>query len=190
MKTLMTAALLAALALTGLAKADEPTKPTPAPTQATEKKVSLEELGSVLEQMGYTAQPVKDKQGKIVGYTIQVSRGGSNTSILLSLSPSKTRVWMYVGIMTFDEKVPATQELLLALLAKHDELWPAYVTYVPHWKQLVLSMSMDVTNFGPAALRVQLDRVLDKLQIVVDVVNKVQAAQEKGKEGGTPNPLP
>src|SRR4051812_33567103 len=106
MKTLITTALLAALAITGFAKADEPTKPT-APVQATEKKVTMEELGSVLERMGYNPKPAKDSDGKVVGFNIEYTRGSTTISISLSLSPSGTRVWMNVGVASFDEKYPA-----------------------------------------------------------------------------------
>jgi len=128
--------------------------------------------------MGFTPEVQRNKEGKIIGYQIQVTRGSSSVPISLALSPSGTRVWMQVGIVTFNERSPATQEVLLELLGKHDDLWPAYVVYYPNWKQIVLSMSMDVTNFGRATLRPQLDKMFDKAMIVID-------ALKKGRSGGS-----
>ena len=91
----------------------------------------------------------------------------------------------------FNDKDPATQELLLALLATHDELWPAYLVYYPTTKLVQLSMSMTAVGFGPATLRTNLEGMMDKLMIVAQAYKKVRDA-EKALEGGTggANPLP
>ncbi len=191
MKTLMTAVLLAALAATGFATGDEPAQPT-APAAPAAPKVTTEYLGDTLEKAGYAPRPVKNKDGKVTGHAVDLHRGTGTFTVYLDVTSNGGHIWLNVYAIKFTDKELATPELLLALLATHDQLYPAYLVYYPETKWVELSMSMTTAGFGPVALRTNLDRMMDKLVIVAEAYRKVRAAEQKAPEGGTggANPLP
>ena len=191
MKTLMTAVLLAALAATGFAKGDAPTQTT-APAAPAAPQLTTEYLGDTLEKAGYAPRPVKNKDGKVTGYFVDLTRGSTAATGYLHVTSNGGHIWLSFYAIKFTDKELATPELLLALLATHDQLYPAYLVYSPETKWVELSMSMTTAGFGPVALRTNLDRMMDKLLIVVEAYRKVRAAEQKALEGGTggANPLP
>lgn len=182
MKTLMTAVLFAALAATGFAHGDEPVKTT-APAKPAVTKVTTEELGAMLEKMGYAPRPRKDKDGKVTGYAVKLTRDSTTITVYLDVAGTGGNIWLSVNATKFTDKEPATPELLLAFLAAHDQLWPAYLVYYPETKWVELSMSMTAAGFGPATLRTNLDRMMDKFLIVAEAYKKARDAEKA--QGGT-----
>jgi hypothetical protein len=181
-KTLRTALFVAALALTGTAQGQETGKTAgKEPVKTAAKKVTTEDVGLVLEQMGYELQPNKDKDGKLKGYWFDLTRGGTTITLYVNVSPGGTVVWLDNNLITFDEKTPATTETLLGLLAEQDNLWPAYLTYYPKTKMLTLALPVEKA-LTPANIRAALDSFADKFQIVADAYKKVTASEAAAKE--------
>jgi hypothetical protein len=128
MKTLMAAVVVSALALGGIAAGQAPPVETPRP--ATPKKMTMEDLGKILEGLGLEPKPYKNADGVVTGYAVVYTRGQDRLTLSVSLSPSGTNVWLQAGMLQFNEKEPATANVLLALLAKHNEMWPAYADHL------------------------------------------------------------
>lgn len=189
MKTLMTAVLLAALTATGFARGDEPAKTT-APAKPAVTKVTTEELGALLEKMGYAPRPRKDKDGKVTGYAVELTRDSTTITVYLDVSSTGGNIWLNAIVTVFDDKEPATPELLLAFLSTHDQLWPAYLVYYPKANLVQLAMSMSTAGSGPATLRTNLESMADKHLIVAKAYKKARDAEKA--QGGTSgaNPLP
>jgi hypothetical protein len=177
MKTLMTAVLVSALTFTGLASGQTPPVETPKP--ATPKKMTVEELGKMLEGLGLEVKPFKNKDGEIVGYNVEYTRGSETLRLSLSMSPSGMNVWLNAGMLAFNEKNPATVNVLLAILGKHNEMWPAYVTYFPKDGWIDLSMPVQGPNFTPASLRQGLDTFMDKFILFREAYQKAKKEESK-----------
>jgi hypothetical protein len=189
MNKFMTAVLVASLAFTGLTQGQTP--PTDAPpaqdAKSTPQKFTYDDLGKMLESMGYTIHPQKDKEGKLYGFNIELTRGSQTVTFRISLSPSQEVIWLDMDLMAFNEKEPATPALLLKFFGEHDKLWPAYMVYYANINRLQMSMPLKGPNFTPALIRTTLDSFVDKLQIVKDAYAAVKKEEAKSKD---PSPLP
>jgi|GEM_PF-2408890 len=193
MKTIITAAILTALSLTNFAKAEQPTPPpgdTPNKQQTT-KKLTTEELGEMLDNLGYATRPSKNKDGKIVGYYFDLSRGSTKITLYASVSAG-TNIWIDTNMITFDDKTPPTTEMLLAFLGTQDQLWPAYLVYYPKTKLVQMALSVEVAGLTPTILNKKIESMMDKFNIVLEAYKKVKAAEQKAQDVGKPdaNPLP
>ena len=180
MKTLMTAAVFALFAFAGSAKADLPNLTGNKPT--TGKKVTTSELGDALEDAGYSPKAVKNKDKKVIGYEVEVKRGDTTITVYMYAAEGNRNLWLEVNMITLDEKNPPTQELLLAFLGTHDQLWPAYLVYYPKTKMVQMAMSMSADGFNSKALKGNLDKMMDKFLIVADVFKKVKTAEENAQK--------
>jgi hypothetical protein len=185
MKTLMAAVVVSALALGGIAAGQAPPVETPRP--ATPKKMTMEDLGKILEGLGLEPKPYKNADGVVTGYAVVYTRGQDRLTLSVSLSPSGTNVWLQAGMLQFNEKEPATANVLLALLAKHNEMWPAYADHTPKSGWVFLSMPVQGPNFTPASLRTGLDTFMDKFIIFREAYQKAKKEETKTQ---TPTPLP
>lgn len=182
MKKLMTAAILLALSVTGVARSDEGTKVAPAPVagKAEVKKIKIEQVGQMLEAMGYEPKETKDKEGKLDGYVVKVTRGNTIFTICIGVAKSETVVWVDTRVLNFDDKEVATVEAILEILAQQHKLWPAYVVYYKNGKILELSMPVEVRDLTPQKLRGSMDEILNKYFVVIEAI---KAAKPKA-----PNP--
>jgi hypothetical protein len=179
MKTLMTAAVFAVFTFTGVAKADLPNL-TGKPTTKV-KKVTTSEVRDALEDAGYSPKANKNKDGKIISYSVEVKRGDTTITVYMYAAEGNRNIWFEVDMITLDERNPPTKELLLAFLGTHDQLWPAYLVYYPKTKGVQMAMSMSADDFNTATLKGNLDKMMDKFLIVADVFKKVKAAEEKAQ---------
>ena len=188
MKTLTTAALLAALALTGLARGDEPIKPpATAPAKPAIKAVTLAELGQMLEDMGYAPKPAKDKDGAVYGYDVVLEASGTTVYCTAGVSPNGQVIWMHGRLArTADASTPA--EALLAMLAANIDLTPAAITYDPVSKKFDVVLTMPNGNVTPVGLRVALNQFARGVQQALAVWDKATAKAPMGTT--TPSPLP
>ncbi len=181
MSRIITAALLAAFAVTGTISAQ-----TPAPTnqeskdKAEAKTLTIEDVGAMLEAMGYTPRPGKDKDGKLVGYYVELTRGGNTVTAYLSMGGPN--IWIDTNFAVYNEKNPASVTLLLGLMAEHDRLWPAYLNFYPKTKVMQLAQPVIGPNITPAALRKGLDSFMDKWVIARDAYYKARAIEKEEAE--------
>ncbi|MBA4190359.1 MAG: hypothetical protein C0467_20420 [Planctomycetaceae bacterium] len=190
MKTLMTAAMLAALTLTSVVRADDMgTVKPPKPIESAKpvvKKVTVEELGQMLETMGYSPRPATDKDGKVVGYWVELTRGSITIRVLLDVAPSGTVVWVAANMIQFNDKTPASVDILLGLFAEQNKLWPAYLVFYPKTKMLELAMPLYAQELTPATVRTGLESYLNNVMLVLETYKAVKAKEL----APTADPLP
>ena len=185
MKTLMTAAILAALTLSATAFGQEPGKPDTNPTTKTGapksagKTVTVEELGEMLYAMGYETKPVTNKEGKTTGYKITVRSATWSIQTTVEISPSGNSIWISCTPKTgVDESAPPAA--VLAVLEQNHQIFPAYVTYFPKTKSLWLAYRLLNTDVTAAALRVAIDDYAEAVKATLTAWDKaVAVAKEK-----------
>jgi hypothetical protein len=181
MKTLL-AAMFAVLTFAGVANALPPIgRPAQTPEQNPRQKITTAQLGEALEALGYTPERNRDKDGKVLGYYIDVKRGDTTVTMYLSVASNGMNLWIDVNMVTLDEKNPPTSELLLAFLGTHDQLWPAYLVYLPKTKMVQMAMSVSSAGFDSDALKAKLNTMMDKFLIVAEVYKKAKAEEQKAQ---------
>jgi hypothetical protein len=183
MKKFIVATLLAAFAFNGTGMGETPAPAVPAAPATNNlpevKNITIEDLGQMLDAMGYSPRPGKNKEGKTIGYYVDLSSNGATITAYVTVGG--TNVWIDTNCITYDEKNPATVPLLLGFLAEHDRLWPAYLNYYPKTKvmQLAQSVTGPVTS---GALRKGLDSFMQKFLIVRDAYVKVKQIEKEEAE--------
>jgi hypothetical protein len=140
----------------------------------------------MLDTMGLSPRPRKDKDGKVIGYHIdQMTKLGKATYYLsVSGTGSSATIWVDANIAVFGDKNPATVALLTALLAEQDNLWPAYIVYYPKTKVLQLAMPLQNANPTPAQIQKTLTDFTVKCNTVLDTLAKVAKEDAATKEQG------
>ena len=119
-------------------------------------------LLAMLKNMGYAPRIEKTPKGNIYSLTIQ--RGTWTYYVDVSLSPSKTKLWLsgWLSALPRDEKVPA--ERLLALLEGSWTHGPAHFRYHRGFRQLNIGLCLDNREITPETLRTQLESFLDTMK--------------------------
>jgi hypothetical protein len=193
MKKLMTASILALMSLAGAARCDVVTGPAPAapgaPAATTapagkpaeQKTIKLEQVGQMLQAMGYEPKETKDKDGKLTGFVVKLTRNNLTFTICIGVAASETVVWLDTRCLDFKGDDVATAEALLEILAQQHKLWPAYVVHYKNGNVLELSMPVEVRDLTPQKLRTALDEMASKYFIVADAYKAA-----KTKVPGTP----
>lgn len=184
MKTLMTAVLLTGLTIAGFARAEEPVKQ---PVQA--KKVTLDELRTTLENMGYELKPSLS-DGKTVGYHLSMERSGITVYGTVWMSSNGESIWIYGTLArTADANTPA--EALLAMLTENWNIAPAIISHDPQTKKFKVSLVLQNSNITPATLRVALNQFATGVSQALGVWDKAIAKSKEKKEGkAAPSPQP
>lgn len=158
-----------ALLLTGVmtfnlpARADQPATPKPAPAAAPSiAPLTDESLQEMLEKMGYEAKVEKTNQGNI--YSVTIKRGTWTYIIDVSLSPSKTKLWLsgWLSVLPENEKIPVDK--LLGLLEGSWTYGPAHFRYHKAFRQLNLGLCLDNREITPAVLRDQLENFMETMK--------------------------
>lgn len=193
MKTLMIAAFLTALAIAGTAPSAEPVK-TPVPTPKSEpvkqagKQISVEELGTMLEAMGYELKPFNNKDGKLIGYSTQFESEGWTIYGTFEISEDGKKIWLFGKIApVVDESTAAS--VLLAMIGSSDELSPAYLTYLPKSKKFEIVLPLTNGNMNPAAIRGAISTYGKAVKHALKTWDKaVATAKEKAEMGEAPTP--
>ena len=172
MKTLMTAAMLAALTLTAAAFGREPgkgdTNPTTKaePTKMAGKKVTIEELGEMLAAMGYEPKPCNDKNGKLVSYDVTFASDGYTIHGSFEIT-SDGRLWVHGTLAPVaDESTPPA--VLLAMLGVNDRVHPAYLVYSAKTKNFHVMLPFANGNVTPAVLRTNIDAYGNAVKAVLN----------------------
>lgn len=187
MKTILTATLLTALTLASTARSEDSgtTKPIE-PTKSAVKKITIEELGQMLEPMGYAPRPALSKEGKLLGYWVELTRSSTTFRVFIDVAPSGTVVWVSSNMIQFNEKTPASIDTLLGLIAEQNKLWPAYQVFYPKSKMLELAMPLHVQELNRATIRTGLESFLSNAMIVLETYKAAKAKEQ----APTADPLP
>lgn len=184
MKNFLTAMMVAGLGLTTLsARAQESTGPItpvkPGPVTPAEQPVvqglSLEQLGSLLQQLGYNPRASRDQAGKVIGYNLEFSSKGWTMRLYVSLSKSGTVIWLDSGVGRIVDPAGVSRGSLLKLLGEHDRLWPSYVCYYPATGKVLLVMPIQNRGVTAATLKKEIDSFASKLQQMITLFKASQA---------------
>jgi hypothetical protein len=192
--TLMTAGLV----LTGFSRGDDPFKGQQTEAAKTEKtklvgkKVTMEELGQMLEIMGYELKPFKDKdgrpmtdkEGKPVGYVFTIKSGTWTIPCEVSLSGSKENIWFCSVLVTLSEGSPVPTEAILAMLESNGPTYPNYLCYNRSAKSVEFNFLLKNGTVTVATLREAIDGYTTAVKDLVNTWKKAgaEAEQRKAKE--------
>jgi hypothetical protein len=114
------AAATLTLGLAGTTPARDPDKGSPGEVaKAAGKKLTVGELGQLLEAMGYEPKPVKNKDGKLVGYDIVIKSGTWTIYCCAEISPSTNYVWFSWTLVSLKDHPAVPPEALLAMLEEN-----------------------------------------------------------------------
>jgi hypothetical protein len=161
-KTLTATALTMVLGLAAMGLAQTgpvttpPPNPMPGPT-AEAGALTEESLKTMLTNLGYAPTESKGSNGNTLFY-IKVTRGNTEYSPFVCLSPSKTKIWVqaYLGDMNADEGTRA-----LKLLELNLKTGPSHFVYTPADKKVYLFSPRDNRGFTPKDLKEQIETMLD-----------------------------
>jgi hypothetical protein len=186
---LMTAALLTSLTLlAGTARSDEFPKPPVGGKKGdgakAGKKLNAEELGEMLEMMGYDPKPAKNKNGEVVGYHLTMQSDGITMYCTIEVSQNGQVIWVYGSLApVVDQTCPS--EVLLAMLQTNLRISPAAINYSPVTKKFEVLLTLANTNMTPAGMKTAINQFSEGVKQALMTWQK--ATTEKVKD---PTPLP
>ena len=195
MKTFMTAALVAALAISAAAFGQEPGAPgklEPNPTKSEPvkqagKKVTLEDLGEMLTAMGYEPKPFNNKDGKLMGYDLTFQYDGWTIYGSFEVQ-SDGRIWLYGGLApVVDESTPPA--VLVAMLEASDKAFPSHLLYSSKTKKFTVFLPITNGNVTPASLRGSIETYSKSVKTTLNVYSTAKEKAEaiaKEKAAGQP----
>ena len=146
---LMAGALVVALGLSS-AKADE----QPAGKSTVLTNESLKEM---LVNLGFEPQEVKSTAGDPM-YLVTLKRDNWTLAVYVSISPSKTKIWMSAPVADLPQADKVSATALEKLLALNDNLGPTH--FCLKGRRLYLCVSLDNVDVAPKQLRTEIDGVL------------------------------
>jgi len=196
MKTLMTAAMIAALTLSAVAFGQQPGKPEadpmkPEPAKPVGKKVTIEDLNQMLQAMGYETKPYNDKEGKLLGYDVTFHSDGWTIYGDLQVQ-ADGQIWLR-GWLTplVDEKTPPA--MLVAMLEASDKVIPAHLLYSAKTKKFVVYLPIANGNVTPVSLRSSIEVFVGAVKAALNSWSNAKAkveaiAKEKEAEGQPEKP--
>jgi hypothetical protein len=147
------------------ARADEPAKPAPIPSQPAVQAVpplTDAALLEMIQKMGYEAQIEKTDKGNI--YSLNIKRGTWTYIIDVSLSPSKTKLWLSGWLSELPPNEKISVDKLLDLLEGSWTYGPAHFRYHKKFRQLNIGLCLDNREISPAVLREQLESFMETMK--------------------------
>jgi hypothetical protein len=186
MKTLTTAATIAALALCSAAFGQGPGRPDAdqaakgEPVKQPGKALTPAELGDMLRAMGYEAKPVSDKDGKLVGQSVSYESEG--WTIYCSFQILGNRLWLHTTLApVVDETTPAA--VLLAMHEVSDSIFPACLFYAKDSKKFSVLLPVPNEGVTAAALRGHIETYTRAVKAALNAYSKAVAAAKEKAEG-------
>jgi hypothetical protein len=165
------------------ARADSPVAPpTPAPAPSVSpapvvapaapsanQGMTADQLGKLLEGLGYQPEAYKNDSGEITGYSIKINEPNDTWYMNFDLSKDGQRIWVSMNLTQIQDfkNVPAET---LAKLFKENELsngYPYFAMY--NNNMLVLEMSENTGILTPQWLREDIGIVLNEAKHTVDL---------------------
>jgi hypothetical protein len=144
--------------------------PAPTPSATASKQITVEQLGAMLDAMGYAKKPVTSAQGTLIGYDLSFEQGSWTLGMRVELSADGSNVWFIAGARAVQggEAVPGT--VMDKLLALNDRLRPGYVTADDNGG---ISFDLPVPNCDvtPAVLRQNIATMVDGIRDVVTLLD-------------------
>ena len=159
-RTKLMAAALVTLGL-GLAaaRADNPA-PGGKAGRPVNPKITVEQLGEMLEAMGYTiVEPIRNKDNQTIGYRIEVKAG--TWTIRPRMILDNTTVWALMGLEKMPDPNNPPVANLLKLLAANSKTGPAYFTLYENGTALGLELPVPNHYVTPAVLRKQVEQLCE-----------------------------
>jgi hypothetical protein len=164
-------ALLVTLGIGQLvAHADTPVQPTPPPAaQPTVQGMTADQLGKLLEGLGYQPQAYKNKDGNVSGYSVKITDSTGNWYMNFDLSKDGKRIWVTMDLTQIKDfsKVPA--ETLPKLFKENEQSngYPYFAMYQDNW--VVLELSENSNLLTPQWLREDIEIVLNEAKKTEDL---------------------
>lgn len=187
MKSLLTAVAVATgLGLASLnARAQDTVKPVGPATavKVQPQRMTVAELGRVLEMLGYNPKPSMDKNGKVIGYNVEFLSGGWTMRFSVLLSHDGSNLWLSGSIAPVVDLAGASGSALLKLLGENDRIWPAYVSFQTGASYLKLAVAIPNKDITPGLLRTKMDAYSTTLKELI-------AIWKSGQPVPTPRPAP
>lgn len=118
------------------------------------KAYEHEEIKGMLTNLGFEPKDLGDNI-----YEITVTKGDWDVFISVSLSRSKTKMWLVVNLGNFGEKSKGDPKKLYALLQKNTDIQPAQ--FYVRGDGLRLGLPLDNRGLTPALIRKEIDTLVD-----------------------------
>jgi hypothetical protein len=177
-------ALVAALAATtcGLLAAEPFGRGQPAPwTQLQPGRLSLEQLGKMLADLGFNPRLSLESDGKSVRYDLEFPSGDWTMRPWVSISTDQTNIWFGANLAEVGASEAVPPAALLGLLEQNVDLWPAYVYYYKDHQRLRLNKPVKNQDVTPAKLR-------QEMETFTDAVKQLILRCEKASKAGPQTP--
>lgn len=174
-----TFASFASAQMPGLDPAPAP-KTTPAKVAA--KQLTVEELGTMLENLGYEVVPVKTDKGTAYGWDNKFDSDGTTIYARVEISPSGKFLWITGLIATVKNANDIPKETLIALLAANTQIAPCQVQLDTKCNSISVALALGNSNFTPADMRYALQRYTTSIKTVVKIWSDSTKATETGSD--------
>ncbi|HWA97090.1 MAG TPA: hypothetical protein VG713_01295 [Pirellulales bacterium] len=143
------------------------TKGEPAPATAGTAPMTIDDLKTMLDNMGYEVKVDQYKDGSKY-LTTNIPHSSWTFIFTFDLSPDKTNWWIgsYLGDVKDPSKVRADR--LLKVLELENSAWPGYYAYFSQPQTVYYYRPLTNSNVKPALLRTTLESSMDSMMQTAD----------------------
>lgn len=163
------------------ARADSPVAPptpvpapivTPAPmpaVPAANQGLSADQLGKLLEGLGYQPEAYKNDSGEITGYSIKINESNDTWYMNFDLSKDGQHIWVTMNLTQIQDWKNVPTETLAKLFKENEQSngYPYFAMY--NNNMLVLELSEGTNGITPQWLREDIGIVLNEAKRTVDL---------------------
>ena len=165
---------------TGLAMA-QPDKMDAKP--ATAKMLDAEDLGTMLDTMGYEYTVTESEDKSTKWYNVKINRKelGGTFQVSLALSPNKKKIWGHVSVTQLNEENMANAEVLTQLLEQNATIGPNHFRLDAKTKYLYISRCTDNRGLTAVLIREHIENLVDSCVSTKDTWMKLATKSAKNQ---------
>lgn len=135
-------------------------------------RLSVEQLGEMLANLGLNPKADKNENGEVVGYALEFQSGTWTIHHWVHLSRDQSTIWINSNLVPINGSAAVSPEALLQLLEKNNEFWPSYVFFAKEAKRLRLAMPVKNTDVRPVEMRQEIDTFTDHVKVLIERYEK------------------
>jgi hypothetical protein len=157
-----------------------PPPPPPPPTGVVDK-LTVEDLGNMLKELGYEFTTVKLNNG-VIAHRLNIPHKNRNVPLDISLSSSGSKVWMSVWFTPLPAGQTIPTFVMVQMLETNHRLGPCHFALGAQ-KQLSLSLSLDNRSLNSEEMRRWIDYYLLAYDQTENLWNSSRWNTQAGKRG-------
>jgi hypothetical protein len=130
-------------------------------------RLTLQEMGTMLENLCYNPKSYNDKDGQLAGYDLEFASGTWTIRCCVSLSRDKSNLWFTCLVAKVTDSANVSSTALLGLLEENRNIWPSYVYFLKSLNGVQLTMPVPNLNLTPGKMRKEVEGFGETIKMLI-----------------------